>query len=86
MIPLCNGFYLFSLSRAVKSNSLIFDPSEFKIDLYKLYKPVHLQCIYIKTEVKLFSCMILKTYPRMSQEFNISMCERLFTFMNMVLL
>ena len=34
MIPLCNGFYLFPLSRAVNSNSLIFDPSEFKIGLY----------------------------------------------------
>ena len=33
MIPLGNGFYLFPLSRAVNSNSLIFDPSEFKIDL-----------------------------------------------------
>ena len=36
MIPLYNGFYLFPLSRAVNSNSLIFDPSEFKIDLYPL--------------------------------------------------
>ena len=36
MIPLCNGFYLFPLSRAVNSNSLIFDPSEFKIGLYVL--------------------------------------------------
>ena len=35
MIPLCNGFYLFPLSRAVNSNSLIFDPSEFKIGLYQ---------------------------------------------------
>ena len=34
MIPFCNGFYLFPLSRAVNSNSLIFDPSEFKIGLY----------------------------------------------------
>ena len=34
IIPLCNGFYLFPLSRAVISNSLIFDPSEFKIGLY----------------------------------------------------
>ena len=34
MIPLCNGFYLFPLSRAANSNSLIFDPSEFKISLY----------------------------------------------------
>ena len=34
MIPLCNGFYLFPLSRAVNSNSLIFGPSEFKIGLY----------------------------------------------------
>ena len=35
MIPLYNGFYLFPLSRAVNSNSLIFDPSEFKIGLYQ---------------------------------------------------
>ena len=34
MKPLCNGFYLFPLSRTVNSNSLIFDPSEFKIGLY----------------------------------------------------
>ena len=34
MIPLCNGFYLFPLSRAVNSNNLIFDPSEFKIGLF----------------------------------------------------
>ena len=34
MVPLYNGFYPFPLSRAVNSNSLIFDPSEFKIDLY----------------------------------------------------
>ena len=34
MIPLYNGFYLFPLSRAVNSNRLIFDPSEFKIGLY----------------------------------------------------
>ena len=34
MIPLYNGFYLFPLSRAVSSNRLIFDPSEFKIGLY----------------------------------------------------
>ena len=34
MIPFCNGFYLFPLSRAVNSNSLIFDPSEVKIGLY----------------------------------------------------
>ena len=39
MIPLCNGFYLFPLSRAVNSNSLIFGPSEFKIGLYtKLFE------------------------------------------------
>ena len=37
MIPLCNGFYLFPLSRAVNSNCLIFDPSEFKIGLYPLH-------------------------------------------------
>ena len=37
MIPLCNGFYLFPLSRAVNSNSLIFDPSEFKIGLYAVH-------------------------------------------------
>ena len=34
MMPFCNGFYLFPLSRAVNSNSLIFDPSEVKIGLY----------------------------------------------------
>ena len=34
MISLCNGFYLIPLSRAVNSNRLIFDPSEFKIGLY----------------------------------------------------
>ena len=34
MIPLYNGFYLFPLSRAVNSNRLIFDPSEFEIHLY----------------------------------------------------
>ena len=34
MVPLYNGFYPFPLSRAVNSNSLIFDSSEFKIDLY----------------------------------------------------
>ena len=38
MIPLCNGFYLFPLSRAVNSNSLIFDTSEFKIGLYFYYR------------------------------------------------
>ena len=38
MIPLCNGFYLFPLSRAVNSNSLILDPSEFKIGLYNVFK------------------------------------------------
>ena len=37
MIPFCNGFYLFPLSRAVNSNSLIFDPSEVKIGLYIPY-------------------------------------------------
>ena len=31
MMPLYNGFYLFSLSRAVNSNRLIFDPSEVEI-------------------------------------------------------
>ena len=44
MIPLCNGFYLFPLSRAVNSNSLIFDPSEFKIGLYALLR--HFELIY----------------------------------------
>ena len=45
MISLYNGFYLFPLSRAVNSNSLIFDPSEFKIDLYPLhYHQTSLEC------------------------------------------
>ena len=37
MVPLYNGFYPFPLARAVNSNSLIFDRSEFKIDLYMFY-------------------------------------------------
>ena len=37
MIPICNGFYRFPLSRAVNSNSLIFDPPEVQIDLYSCY-------------------------------------------------
>ena len=39
MVPLYNGFYPFPLSRAVNSNSLIFDPSEFKIGLYIVIYP-----------------------------------------------
>ena len=31
MVLLYNGFYLFPLSRAANSKSLIFDPSEVKI-------------------------------------------------------
>ena len=52
MIPLCNGFYLFPLARAVKSNSLIFDPSEFKIGLYKYY--------YCQPRVEVTSCFVYK--------------------------
>ena len=40
LIPLYNGFYLFPLSRAINSNRLIFDPSEFKIDLYNSLKSI----------------------------------------------
>ena len=42
MIPLCNGFYLFPLSRAVNSNSLIFDPSEFKL-AYMIHLSEHVK-------------------------------------------
>ena len=55
MIPLCNGFYLFPLSRAVNSNSLIFDPSEFKIGLFFIVASLedllyHYVILYYNTE------------------------------------
>ena len=54
MIPLCNGFYLFPLSRAVNSNSLIFDPSEFKIGLYELVFSLN-----INSRWKYLNCYII---------------------------
>ena len=55
MVPLYNGFYPFPLARAVNSNSLIFDPSEFKIDLY------HNLPLSMKNSILLLSCIFEST-------------------------
>ena len=63
MTPLCNGFYLFPLSRAVNSNSLIFDPSEFKIGLYWVFIQVYsIYCSIINSVLLLNNSLLELIY------------------------
>ena len=67
IIPLYNGFYLFSLSRAVNSNRLIFDLSEVEIHQYKItaYMRVavksHALPVYKKNRITSLLCIFETT-------------------------